>query len=87
MYKDTLTRLKETKNEKPSRPLAITLTPSVSTDSIVLLTTSPPETPNSRPHSAPSSGRSTPSVSFNDNIEIFEIPKRADIETHEDEQP
>jgi hypothetical protein len=87
VYKDTLSRRKESTKEKSPDILSITLTPSVSTDSIVLLTTSP-QTPNSETsYSAPSSGRSTPSVSFNDHIEIFEIPTRDGVEPEEEEPP
>ena len=88
VYNDTLSRRKEAIKEKSADILSITLTPSVSTDSIVLLTTSP-QTPNSETsYSAPSSGRSTPSVSFNENLnEIFEIPTRDGFEAEEEELP
>ena len=85
-YKDTLQRLKEAKNDTQQSPLSITLTPSVSTDSIVLLTTTP-QTPTSETSlSVPSSGRSTPRISFSDKVEIFEIPKRDDIENQPEEE-
>ena len=83
VYVDTLERLKDKKKETPvSRPISITLTPSVSTDSIVLLTTNEPSTTS---HTPASSGRSTPTVSFNENVEIFEIPKREDLEFDSEE--
>ena len=91
MYKDTLDRLKESKKRSDSleakiaNELAITLTPSVSTESIVLLSTAP-QTPTPTCHSAPSSGRSTPSVTWSDQlIEVFEIPKRECLENNEEE--
>ena len=56
---------------KIANELAITLTPSVSTESIVLLSTAP-QTPTPSCHSAPSSGRSTPSVTWSDHVEVFD---------------
>ena len=85
-YKDTLQRLKEAKNDTHQSPLSITLTPSVSTDSIVLLTTTPQTPTSETSYSVASSGRSTPSVSFSDKVEIFEIPKRDDIENQPEEE-
>ena len=90
VYKDTLDRLKESKKRSDSleakiaNELAITLTPSVSTESIVLLSTAP-QTPTPSCHSAPSSGRSTPSVTWSDHVEVFEIPKRECLENNEEE--
>ena len=85
-YKDTLQRLKEAKNDTQLSPLSISLTPSVSTDSIVLLPTTPQTPTSETSYSVVSSGRSTPSVSFSDKVEIFEIPKRDDIENQPEEE-
>ena len=90
IYKDTLDRLKESKKRpdtleaKIANELSITLTPSVSTESIVLLATTP-QTPTSTSYSAPSSGRSTPSVTWSDHVEVFEIPKRDCLENDDEE--
>ena len=72
---------------KIAQELSITLTPSVSTESIVLLS-STPQTPTTPPcYSTQSSGRSTPSVTWSDHVEIFEIPKRDALENDEEEEP
>ena len=95
MYKDTLDRLKESKKRpdtleaKIANELAITLTPSVSTESIVLMSTTPVTPTDSNPpscYSLASSGRSTPSVTWSDHVEVFEIPKRDSLENEDEEE-
>merc|ERR1712110_892729 len=81
LYNDTVKRIEESKkkkNKKPSKPVSITLTPDAALEeSTILLSTSA----HSPIHGSPVTPKKlSNTISFANQIEIFEIPRLDDDE-------